>query len=1174
MALTQKVLTAFDSINNNVADPEGEHLIKEILAECRTLEQIKQVEESKYRELSQTIRELRTLTHALIQEVELWRSSLATMHNTDMFDRLNRVRIMFIRDGTNILVSMLYDTGFLANSFLGRWMNFVEKNDPFFIEILKEMPENRVQTLVLDGLRDIEDSEAVLKMVYKLTQELNHTKNVLLPQTKSNKSSRRPSKESVKTPREEGAPSPKQKKPEAKSEAKSELNILSSQNRIEIIYKPGKKAPKGAGRPESELERAPSAPKMSVSEARPSVDESASVAAAHDLQELKRLSIERDKLEKQLEKERKLKQREADEYNRKLEKLDSELGKYREEATKQKVSQREMDRAKEDLLRAKEHELRELRNELRKRDDNDGLPRKHERAPSATERRVDDSSSATKIYKASSKGFSSIKNKQESEKVAILSEKEKLEKMLLLERKRQSKEVSDYTRKLEEYDNELNKMREERNAQKMKLREIEKEKQERIREKEAELLAIKKYMNDELKKKAANEPGPRSVLTYKEYREHNPSPNPDNEHELERQQARRRIEEIYSSRKSSNSLSKYESAQSGSSVASGRVKSIEIVYDKRSNELKTLARQIKRTDRELGRLRGLDELDEGAELPDRQSAEDLMQRKSRVVSDIYGSQTKEAEAKLKASRLLERNRQLEQQRNQLRIDREEREHELLLQKQNLMKEYDEKMEAERSKYKREMESLADTLKNRELQLLNEVRVELQEQKALREEKERELQDELRERQALEKEKAALEAERERLALEVEMKRLKEDLERQIRDELIQIHDIKKDEEDADTLRRLKEQEIQNEILELERRQNDELARLDEENDELRKHLLSRKKKLINQKTQDNSLLGVDELGRPDYLRPQKTEPVEANSISEEIKRRTASKNLSELIRPSYEGLQKPARDAREYTVTSSSKTQNLESLLAELRDKADMQRHTTGEVFKKFKKAEKEPDVSQADDVEGLVRMYQLQKERDQVRTAQAQSILKEKKKSDQFLAAAITQQSKQQIIESLMQTRKKREGFEKELAEQGAKLRNNYGEGSNEVYYRNFMDLRVESELNAVAEFQERHRHALKTNESYNSRELETEERPLPPPRTIREHIIVHQKVLEDKSKQHQKKNFFKINRDNLKPKSLREEESKSLPKPARLTEEVLRRQEEAVKKYMDRAKAKDKDK
>jgi hypothetical protein len=41
-----------------------------------------------------------------------------------------------------------------------------------------------------------------------------------------------------------------------------------------------------------------------------------------------------------------------------------------------------------------------------------------------------------------------------------------------------------------------------------------------------------------------------------------------------------------------------------------------------------------------------------------------------------------------------------------------------------MKEYDDKMESERNKYKREMDMLSDTLKNRELQLINEIRLEL------------------------------------------------------------------------------------------------------------------------------------------------------------------------------------------------------------------------------------------------------------------------------------------------------------------------------------------------------------------------------------------------------------------------------------------------------------------
>lgn len=99
----------------------------------------------------------------------------------------------------NLLVWMLYDSGFVAQSFLKKWMNFVEKNDPFFIEILKEKPENRIQSLVLEGLRTVDNSDAVLRMVYKLAQEQS-VKNMVLPYA-SNRSSRRASKESV-TPRE------------------------------------------------------------------------------------------------------------------------------------------------------------------------------------------------------------------------------------------------------------------------------------------------------------------------------------------------------------------------------------------------------------------------------------------------------------------------------------------------------------------------------------------------------------------------------------------------------------------------------------------------------------------------------------------------------------------------------------------------------------------------------------------------------------------------------------------------------------------------------------------------------------------------------------------------------------------------------------------------------------
>ncbi len=54
----------------------------------------------------------------MISEIEQWKNYLATFKNSDIFERLNRVRIMFIKNNVNILVGILFDTGFLANSFL------------------------------------------------------------------------------------------------------------------------------------------------------------------------------------------------------------------------------------------------------------------------------------------------------------------------------------------------------------------------------------------------------------------------------------------------------------------------------------------------------------------------------------------------------------------------------------------------------------------------------------------------------------------------------------------------------------------------------------------------------------------------------------------------------------------------------------------------------------------------------------------------------------------------------------------------------------------------------------------------------------------------------------------------------------------------------------------------
>jgi hypothetical protein len=52
---------------------------------------------------------------------------------SDLFDKMNRVKIMYIHNDVNILYWVLNDTGFVGQSFLKKWVNFVEKNDPFFV---------------------------------------------------------------------------------------------------------------------------------------------------------------------------------------------------------------------------------------------------------------------------------------------------------------------------------------------------------------------------------------------------------------------------------------------------------------------------------------------------------------------------------------------------------------------------------------------------------------------------------------------------------------------------------------------------------------------------------------------------------------------------------------------------------------------------------------------------------------------------------------------------------------------------------------------------------------------------------------------------------------------------------------------------------------------------------
>lgn len=60
------------------------------------------------------------------------------------------------------------------------------------------------------------------------------------------------------------------------------------------------------------------------------------------------------------------------------------------------------------------------------------------------------------------------------------------------------------------------------------------------------------------------------------------------------------------------------------------------------------------------------------------------------------------------------------------------------QKKAMTREYEDKIERQRNRYKNEMDLLEQRLKNRELELLNEIKTELAEQKALGQQRDQQL----------------------------------------------------------------------------------------------------------------------------------------------------------------------------------------------------------------------------------------------------------------------------------------------------------------------------------------------------------------------------------------------------------------------------------------------------
>lgn len=74
------------------------------------------------------------------------------------------------------------------------------------------------------------------------------------------------------------------------------------------------------------------------------------------------------------------------------------------------------------------------------------------------------------------------------------------------------------------------------------------------------------------------------------------------------------------------------------------------------------------------------------------------------------------------------------------------------QKKAMTREYEDKIERQRNRYKNEMDLLEQRLKNRELELLNEIKTELAEQKALGQQRQQQLAQEQKARLEIEREK--------------------------------------------------------------------------------------------------------------------------------------------------------------------------------------------------------------------------------------------------------------------------------------------------------------------------------------------------------------------------------------------------------------------------------------
>lgn len=126
--------------------------IQELVKNCQSLEQLRELEKAKVEEFAQNILKSRDNNVNLIREVLSWRDDLEKLNSYDVSGK--KMKIIYPHQAINCLLLPLYDIQFLKASVLKNEINFSkDEYDPFLVKISKSKKGTELQNHLIEILK-------------------------------------------------------------------------------------------------------------------------------------------------------------------------------------------------------------------------------------------------------------------------------------------------------------------------------------------------------------------------------------------------------------------------------------------------------------------------------------------------------------------------------------------------------------------------------------------------------------------------------------------------------------------------------------------------------------------------------------------------------------------------------------------------------------------------------------------------------------------------------------------------------------------------------------------------------------------------------------------------------------------------------------------------------------